>query len=188
MLASLVQKTTLISANNCLVGQSVNLKLNSIAKKSAFLQLPMNWVLHLQTTLTQVAVEVDQTCKDGTQLTINKEGEPVLRRIPTQPKLPQAEVLQVILERLPERSILDILCNVEHWLNWTRHFGLDSGSQPKLNNPTERYILTVFGYGCNLGSYQTARHTRGKVTARMLSRANRHHIKSKQRLWQPCEI
>lgn len=138
-------------------------------------------VKHLQTMLTQVAVEVDQTCKDGTQVTINKEGKPVLKRIPAQPKLPQAEALeQAILERLPERSILDILCNVEHWLNWTRHFGLDCGSQPKLNNPTERYILTVFGYGCNLGSHQTARHTRGKVTARMLARANRHHIKSKQ--------
>jgi len=32
---------------------------------------------------------------------------------------------------MPERSILEILCNVEHWLNWTRHFGLFSGSEPK---------------------------------------------------------
>jgi len=74
MLASLVQKTTLISANNCSVGQSVNLKLNSIAKNSAFPQLPMSYLLCA--TLTKV--EVDQL-QGRTQVTTN-EGAPVLNR------------------------------------------------------------------------------------------------------------
>ena len=74
--------------------------------------------------------------------------------------------------------MLDVLCNVEHWLNWTRHFGPLSGSEPKLLNPQERYILTTFGYGCNIGPNEMARHVRGKVTSHMLSYTNRRHITS----------
>jgi len=42
-----------------------------------------------------------------------------------EPSLAQTnEVEELELKRalMPERSILEILCNVEHWLNWTRHF------------------------------------------------------------------
>ena len=68
---------------------------------------------------------------------------------------------------MPERSILDILCNVEHWLNWTRHFGLMSGSEAKISDPGERYIFTTFGYGCNLGPNQMARHS-GRAVSRII--------------------
>lgn len=95
-------------------------------------------------------------------MTISKENQPILKRIPAPPRSVAAISLETaILQRLTERSVLDILCNVEHWLHWTRHFSPISGSEPKIENPTERYILTVFGYGCNLGPNQTAQHTRG---------------------------
>jgi hypothetical protein len=55
-----------------------------------------------------------------------------------------------ILERLPERSIIEVLGNVQHWTGWTRHFGPLTGSDPKLDRPTERYILTTFAYGACL--------------------------------------
>ena len=139
------------------------------------------FVQHLQTQLTQVAEEVDQICADGKQVTISSDGEPVLKRIPAQEQPGGAAALEAaILQRLPERSILDILCNVEHWLNWTRHFGPVSGSEPKLEQPMERYILTTFGFGCNLGANQTARHTRGLVTSHMLSYTNRRHMNAEK--------
>lgn len=110
-------------------------------------------------------------------LNLSGIGEPVLKRITAQVKPDGAAALETaILKRLPERSVLEILCNVEHWLNWTRHFGPLSGSEPKLELPVERYILTTFGYGCNLGPNQTARHTRGLVTSHMLSYINRRHV------------
>ncbi len=60
---------------------------------------------------------------------LTKEGIPVLKRITAQKKPDGSEALETaIWERLPQRSLLDILCNVEHWLNWTRHFGPLSGS------------------------------------------------------------
>jgi len=143
----------------------------------------LEFVEHLQRLLTKTAEEVDQICSDGRQVTISCDGEPVLKRIPTQEKPDGAAALEVaILQRLPERSVLDILCNVEHWLNWTRHFGSLSGSEPKMDKPMERYILTTFGYGCNLGPNQTARHTRGVVTSHMLSYTNRRHITAKKLL------
>jgi len=137
----------------------------------------LEFIEHLQRLLTQTAEKVDQICADGKQVTISPDGEPVLKRIPAQEKPDGAAALEAsILQRLPERSVLDILCNVEHWLKWTRHFGPLSGSEPKIEKPMERYIFTTFGYGCNLGPNQTARHTRGAVTSHMLSYINRRHI------------
>jgi hypothetical protein len=75
---------------------------------------------------------------------------------------------------------MDILCNVEHWVNWSRHFGPASGSDPKLKNPREKYILTTFAYRCNLGSFQAARHMREDVTGSVLSYTNQRHITAKK--------
>lgn len=138
---------------------------------------PNDLIDHLQQWLAQNAMEVDRICKDGTQVTISQEREPVLKRIPALPKPPRADELEAAIhQRMAERSILDVLCNVEYWLNWTRHFGPESGSEPKLEHPVERYILTVFGLGCNLGPNQTARHTKGRVTSHQLSYIHRRHI------------
>jgi len=138
---------------------------------------PETFVKHLQQWLTQVASTVDQVCKDGAQVTISATGEPVLKRVPALTKPLGADKLEALIQqRLPERSLLDILANVEHWLHWTRHFGPESGSEPKLDNPVERYLLTVFGLGCNLGANQTARHTRGHITSHQVSYIHRRHI------------
>lgn len=135
----------------------------------------------LKTQLSQLSQEVDELCQQGDFITINEDGEPVLKKIQAQPQSTEAAALEkVILQRMPERSILDILCNVEHWLNWTRHFGMLSGSEPKIDKPQERYILTAFAYGCNLGANQMARHAKGKVTSHALSYTNRRHVSAKK--------
>jgi hypothetical protein len=38
----------------------------------------------------------------------------------------------LLKERMPERHLLDILKNVHHWVEYTRHFGPPSGADPKL--------------------------------------------------------
>src|SRR5258708_36749957 len=77
---------------------------------------------------------------------------------------------------MPERSLLDILAIVNFWTQWTRHFGPLSGSEPKLAEPVQRYILTAFTFGCNLGPAQAARHLQGLATAHELSFTNRRHV------------
>ncbi len=90
----------------------------------------------------------------------------MLKRLSALAKPPGAEKLEASIRRLlPERSLLEILCNVEHWLNWTRHFGPVSGLAEKQGEDQERYLLIIFGYGCNLGSNQTARIPEGEYRA-----------------------
>lgn len=93
---------------------------------------PADFIEYLRSCLTQVATEVDQLCADGKQITINQDGEPVLKRLTSsQPPKEVEQLEEKIRDLMPKRSVLDILCNVEHWLNWTRHFGPLSGNEPK---------------------------------------------------------
>lgn len=138
---------------------------------------PDDFVKFLCQELTLLAEKTDKICSDGKQITINKDGEPVLKKIPSIPQPKEVDDLeQKIRTLIPERSILDILCNVEHWLNWTKHFSNLSGSEPKIKNSMERYIFTAFSYGCNLGPNETARHSRGAVSSHAISYTNRRHI------------
>src|SRR5438270_1726751 len=85
-------------------------------------------------------------------------------------------VEQEVRARMPERHLLNILKNAEHWARFTRHFGPASGSDPKLAQAVQRYLFTVFGYGCNLGPNQTAHHAPEIATAQALPRINAQHI------------
>lgn len=109
---------------------------------------------------------------------LNAQGEPVLRK-PVAREIPASAVsLQnVLTQRMPTRHILDVLANIEHWMRFTRHFGPLSGNMAKLKQPAERYLLTIFAMGCNLGPSQAARHLANSgVTPHMLSFVNRRHL------------
>ena len=136
-----------------------------------------DFVEHLKSWLEQTATKVDEGYPNNTQIVINEEGEPVLKRLKKKADNPSLKALESLIEeRMPERNLIDILKNVDYWTNFTRHFGPLSGSEPKLERATERYLLTLFTYGCNLGPYQAARHMRGLATAHELSFVNRRHI------------
>ena len=139
------------------------------------------FVASLKTQLSELSHSIDKLCQQGDFISINEDGEPVLKKVQAKTPSTEAAALEkAILQRMPERSILDILCNVEHWLNWTRHFGMLSGSEPKIDKPQERYILTAFAYGCNLGANQMARHARKKISSHALSYTNRRHVSAKK--------
>ncbi|NJR57124.1 MAG: Tn3 family transposase [Acaryochloris sp. CRU_2_0] len=152
-------------------------ELDTYCEELGFPNTAAGFVELFKTKLTEAALSADQLCHSGEQVSINQEGRPSLKRLPAQPEPPGAEALKAeIIKRMPERSVLDILCNAQHWFNWTRHFGHVSGSEPKFDKPMERYILTTFAYGCNIGPNETARHTRGVITPHMLSYVHRRHI------------
>lgn len=135
------------------------------------------FVQQLQEWMNHTCRTVDCKYPDSDAVVINEKGEPELKKVRAKERtVDQKHLEKLVLERMPERSILDILCNVEHWIRWTRHFGPLSGSDPKLERPTERYILNTFTYGCNLGPAQAARHMRGLVTPKMLSFVNQRHV------------
>lgn len=75
---------------------------------------------------------------------------------------------------MPAINIVDILADTDHWLDWTSNFGPLSGHEAKIENPRERYIVTTFCYGCNLGPSQTARSIKG-FDRRQVSLVNQRH-------------
>ncbi len=137
---------------------------------------PQAFVSHLRDWLTRTAAEVDAGFPDNKAMGIDESGLPVLKRsAPREPKASARALEAALLQRMNERNVIDVLCNVAHWTGWNRHFGPLSGSDPKIENPGERYILTTFTYGCNLGPAQASRHLRGAVSPHMLSFINRRH-------------
>lgn len=141
-----------------------------------FADEPAGFARNLRNWLTDTAAKVDAGFPENKSLGVDESGQPVLKRsTPREPKASARALETALLQRLPERNVIDVLCNVAHWTNWNRHFGPLSGSDPKIENPGERYILTTFTYGCNLGPAQASRHLRGAVTPHMLSFINRRH-------------
>jgi Tn3 transposase DDE domain/Domain of unknown function (DUF4158) len=139
------------------------------------------FVEQLQEWLATTAKRVDAALPSSGQVVITDKGEPILKRGPRRQPSASAQALEAaLLERMPERNILDMLANVAHWTSWPRHLGPLSGSEPKLADPVQRYILTVFAYGCNLGPTEAARHMQGLATAHELSFTNRRHVSVSQ--------
>lgn len=91
-----------------------------------------------------------------------ENGKLVLKRRPskTQPK-DLDKLDQSIRKRLPEISIIDLLVETVKWLPIHRYFGPLSGHQGKLSSADKRLVASLFCYGCNLSSTQTARCIEG---------------------------
>jgi len=131
----------------------------------------------LRSRLTELAARVDDGYPANADLVIDDEGHPTLKARRGKDRRASALALeQAVRDRLPERALLDILARVSRSVGWHRHFGPLSGSDPKLADPFERYLLVVFACGCNLGPYQAARHLRGLVSAHELSATARKHV------------
>jgi TnpA family transposase len=146
------------------------------------LQIPdtaEGFVAYLKQRLRDITERVDASFPDNTELTIDPMGTPHLKRLGAQSIPEELETLEALLkERMPERHLLDILKNVHDWVGYTHHFGPPSGSDHKLTDPLTRYLLTVFGYACELGPAQTARHAQNLVSRQILRRINAQHITS----------
>ena len=131
------------------------------------------FVSELRDKLDALAETVDAGFPDNSALRIDPDGTPHLIRQAATP-LPQGlqAFEQAIRERMPERHLLDVLKHVQHWSSFTHHFGPLSGSDPKLDDATKRYLFAVFGIGCNLGVNQTARHAPDSINRHSLRRIN----------------
>lgn len=136
-----------------------------------------SFIIKLKNELAQTAETVDRGFPRNDAFSFNAKGELVLKKSAGKDSSAKTRALETVLhERMPERHLLDVLAGVEHHTNLTRHFGPLSGSDAKIERPVERYLLTLFTYGCNLGASQAARHMRGIVTPHMLGFVNKRHV------------
>jgi hypothetical protein len=112
--------------------------------------------------LAAKAAGVDAGYPDNTDLVIDDEGRQTLKRRRGKDRGQSAIMLEErIKQRMPERTVLEMLARTGYWIGWHRHFGPASGSDPKLRNPLVRYAVTTFTYGSLMGPAQAARHMRG---------------------------
>jgi TnpA family transposase len=151
-----------------------------LADYSTALGLPINgqdFVADVRARLTRFAEQVDAGFPDNSELTIDADGIPHLKR-QAAPLVPEGlhAFEEAVRARMPERHLLDVLKRTHHWSPFTRHFGPLSGSDPKLTDATKRYLFAVFGYGCNLGARQTARHAPQSINRHTMRRINAQHI------------
>lgn len=135
-----------------------------------------DFVKSIKQELTEKVQKFDDLYTYLPDFSIDEKGVPSLKK--TQTVKPTKETLQLITniqELMPERSLLDILCNVHHATGWAFEFGPLSGSDARFTQSTERYILNAFCYGTGMGPAQTAKHVRSPITPDMLSWINQHH-------------
>jgi hypothetical protein len=115
------------------------------------------FVQSLQEKLISTSRNTDERFPQNESVRI-ENGEPILSPLCAKHEPEDLKVVETwIKERMGQVDIVDALVDTEHWLYWTRHFGPLSGHDAKVDQPRERYVLTVFCYGCNLGPTQTAR-------------------------------
>ncbi len=142
--------------------------------------LPSNaaeFVRHMRNQLADVAQRVDKNYPTIDEFVIDEKNNPVLKkRGPKKRSSGAIALAQIIRDRLPERNIVDILCNTHHYTGWANAFGPISGSDPKIDSAIERYIITSFAYGSGMGPTQAAQHIRSDITAHMISWINRRHV------------
>lgn len=139
------------------------------------------FIVRLKDELAQTAEKIDRFFPRNSALSFNDKRELVFKKSVKKDSSAKTRAIETALQnRMPERHLLDILAGVEHHTHLTRHFGPLSGSDPKIERPVERYLLTLFTYGCNLGASQAARHMRGLVTPHMLGFVNRRHVTAKK--------
>lgn len=136
-----------------------------------------DFVKMLRNNLSYIANQVDHQYPALAELEIDVRGNPTLKKGSPKQRGSQAVWLsQEIRNRMPERNLLDILCNTHHYTGWAHEFGPITGFDSKLHDPIERYILTNFTYGTRMGPTQAAKHIKADITAHMLSWVNRRHI------------
>ena len=174
---SSAQRNSQITVPSSCPGRNAKPRLAAYCAAMGIPENGVDFAAMLKVELTNSAAKVDEGFPANSELSIDENGTPHLKKLDktAHPK-GLAEFDYELHARMPERHLLDILKNAEHWAGYTRHFGPPSGTEPKLANAIQRYVFTVFGYGCNLGPNQTARHAPEIASVHVLRRINAQHV------------
>ena len=145
------------------------------------LHFPSNkkeFVAFLKKRLMDISERVDSLYPECSEVTIQPDGKIIIKD-PEEPPVNQTTLwlAEVIRQRLPRRTLLDILCSAHHYTGWAHVFGPLSGSESKMSRAIERYIFTTFTFATCMGPTQAANHVKAEdINEDLLSRINRKHV------------
>ncbi|OIN85082.1 Tn3 family transposase [Francisella sp. TX07-6608] len=132
----------------------------------------------LKNEMIDKATKLDNDYLKQSNFVINPEdGKPILKKYdPKQKSERVIELEKVIKERMPERTIFDILINAQKYVGWADEYGPKSGVRDRLKNPIPKYIIATFCYASGLGPSQTVKHVRYDISSKAISRINKKHV------------
>lgn len=141
-------------------------------------------VIHLKNKLRQTAQKVNNNYHNNAYLVIN-EGKPIIKKSPAKiPHPEQDKIRQLVMAEMPIISIVDVMIDVERWLNLSVFFKPLSGNESKIADYSPRFIATSLSYGCNMGPTQTERCLT-QFSRKQIAWIFHHHA-TEQRLIKSC--
>lgn len=136
---------------------------------------PSEFANNLEDWLLQKATQTDESFGSNEYVKI-REGEISIQKVK---KNPLPNNMHLIDEQLRSKmkpiGILDVITSTEKSLNLSNGFQTLSGDKTRIANHQERFITSLFCYGCNLGPTQTARALDG-VNRRQVTWINTHQV------------
>jgi len=81
----------------------------------------------------------------------------------------------MVAAKMPYKSIVDMIIEVENWLNLSINFKPISGFEHKIADYPKRFVATSYSYGCNVGPTQGERSLL-LFTRKQISWLFNHHV------------
>jgi TnpA family transposase len=132
-------------------------------------------IAFLQERLRATAKAVDKQYHSNAYLVI-EDHLPILKKLTKKKEHPQLNKFkQMIADEMPVKSIVDVIVDVENWLNLSGHFKPLSGYKTKIPEYPPRFVATALSYGCNMGPTQTERSL-PKFTRKQIAWLFNHHV------------
>ncbi|MFI5305474.1 MAG: Tn3 family transposase, partial [Nitrospiria bacterium] len=161
--------------NQLISWKEYELSIDEYGKEAGIPVKPKEFVNELRQKLESRAKAIDDSFPKNEAVRIEK-GEPILRRERKEVPLQKLRTLRrLIVDRLEQVSILDILIDTDRWLGWTKIFGPISGFDAKIKDPALRHVVNAFCYGCNLGPTQTSRSIK-EYDRKQIAWINQRHV------------
>lgn len=136
---------------------------------------PKSFVATLKAAMSTRINEVDASFPENSHAEI-VDGRLILRKPPrTELVEMMAKLDHMVTERLPMVSIVDVLIDIERWLDLHKLFRPLAGTDSRLDDLRMRVITTLFCYGCNLGPVQTSKSIKG-LSRRQISWLNLKYV------------
>ncbi len=138
-----------------------------------------SFVQELRDKLKRGVIDLEHAVRVHQTVQLGPDGSPITPR-PTGITPPQSarDLAEAIQERMPSRTVLEALHNVERWSGFTRNFGPPGRLGSQIEDHQSRTILTTFAIGSGLGPAQAARHFDEPVSPHLLSFVHRRHMGS----------
>ena len=140
---------------------------------------PKGFIQELHRDLERHVIGLERCVADHQTVLLGPNQQPVVPR-PTGMTPPQSakDLADTIQDRMPNRTVLEALSNVDRWSGFARHFGPPGRLNAQIEDQPRRCVLTTFAIGSGLGAAQATRHFDEPVSAHLLSFVHRRHMGS----------